>query len=486
MWKLTIEDDEGQRTSLDLSLDEYSIGRAEDASIRLTERNVSRRHVRLASAEDGWVVYDEGSYNGTYLNGERVEEQVGFLEGDVLQLGDYRIELSDASLVQPSLPQEARQVRPDRLVMVIGPAPGHEFPLAVDRISIGRTEDCDVSINHGSVSRLHAEMHLLGQARWEVVDAGSANGIRINGVDLHRGIVEPGDAIEFGDVRLRYVAAGKYFRPAVDVSQQLPAIAGFEPMASSSAAASNVGAKRNAGRLVAVVVALVAVVGLVALLMTNKSGNDNPAPASSAPAIATSEAEAKTLLKAAHRLADEKDDLAGAHNMLKSIPDGPVRDSDAFRALEDRWADSMFKLVEQTTKLDQKRKILNEISEAKSVSQDKRLRAAKLASELGPAIDLDRPRRSGSKARAVPASRNQAAAQSRTSTAPGKPKPKKAGSNKFDMTSQKSVLLSKLNSGTASESNLKALRSICSTQGDRACRNRAHAALQAIRKKKNK
>ena len=48
MWKLTIEDDEGQRTQLDLGHEEYTIGRAEDRHIRLTERNVSRRHARIA------------------------------------------------------------------------------------------------------------------------------------------------------------------------------------------------------------------------------------------------------------------------------------------------------------------------------------------------------------------------------------------------------------------------------------------------------
>ena len=39
MWKLTIEDDEGKRTPLPLVRDEYTIGRGEENTVRLTERN---------------------------------------------------------------------------------------------------------------------------------------------------------------------------------------------------------------------------------------------------------------------------------------------------------------------------------------------------------------------------------------------------------------------------------------------------------------
>ena len=44
MWKLVIEDDEGKRTVVPLTRDDYTIGRKEGNTIRLTERNVSRDH----------------------------------------------------------------------------------------------------------------------------------------------------------------------------------------------------------------------------------------------------------------------------------------------------------------------------------------------------------------------------------------------------------------------------------------------------------
>jgi len=40
MWKLTIEDDQANKTVVHLVRDEYSVGRAEDNTVRLTERNI--------------------------------------------------------------------------------------------------------------------------------------------------------------------------------------------------------------------------------------------------------------------------------------------------------------------------------------------------------------------------------------------------------------------------------------------------------------
>ena len=47
MWKLVIEDDETKRTSVPLTRDDYTIGRKEGNTIRLTERNVSREHAKI-------------------------------------------------------------------------------------------------------------------------------------------------------------------------------------------------------------------------------------------------------------------------------------------------------------------------------------------------------------------------------------------------------------------------------------------------------
>src|SRR6185436_18011632 len=113
---------------------------------------------------------------------------------------------------------------PNRMVMLVGPTPGVEYPLDRERLTIGRAEDATISVNHNSVSRLHCEIHALGDGRFEIVDKGSSNGVRVNSVELKRSIIEAGDVIELGDVRFKFIGAGHVFVPGPNESQQLTAI----------------------------------------------------------------------------------------------------------------------------------------------------------------------------------------------------------------------------------------------------------------------
>jgi len=62
------------------------IGRGLVADLRLDENSVSRRHAMLVHDEQGTRVLDDRSSNGTFVNGERVE-QAELKHGDVLLLG---------------------------------------------------------------------------------------------------------------------------------------------------------------------------------------------------------------------------------------------------------------------------------------------------------------------------------------------------------------------------------------------------------------
>ena len=71
MFKLVISDDEGKTTVVPLVRDEITIGRKEGNTIRLTERNVSRRHARIHRKSADYVLEDLASYNGIVVNGAR-------------------------------------------------------------------------------------------------------------------------------------------------------------------------------------------------------------------------------------------------------------------------------------------------------------------------------------------------------------------------------------------------------------------------------
>ena len=101
MLKLIIEDDEGRKTVVPFVRDEITIGRQEGNTIRLTERNVSRRHARLVRQNGHVLVEDLGSYNGVRINGERIQGQTQVADGDLIQIGDYDLALQKEAAAQP-------------------------------------------------------------------------------------------------------------------------------------------------------------------------------------------------------------------------------------------------------------------------------------------------------------------------------------------------------------------------------------------------
>jgi pSer/pThr/pTyr-binding forkhead associated (FHA) protein len=85
---LTIWSD-GQAQQLPLSGARVTIGRGEQASVRLSDQGLSRVHASLnQDAQRVWVL-DEGSTNGTFVNGQRVPASGTILkDGDQISLGD--------------------------------------------------------------------------------------------------------------------------------------------------------------------------------------------------------------------------------------------------------------------------------------------------------------------------------------------------------------------------------------------------------------
>jgi pSer/pThr/pTyr-binding forkhead associated (FHA) protein len=240
MHKLLIEDDEGKTVAVPLIREEITIGRLEGNTIRLTEQNVSRRHARLLLRDKQLKVEDLGSYNGTKLNGNPLTGPALLKDGDVILIGDYRLGIKEdaqaapppnpavaplpvpgpgpllASPVaemmegQPTIPvstmmaQMAASEIKARLVVTGRVLSGQEFSLDRPSQVIGRTSENDIILNHKSISRHHAKILREGK-RFVIVDLESANGIRVGGAEHERTELDPGDLIELGEVKLRFI-----------------------------------------------------------------------------------------------------------------------------------------------------------------------------------------------------------------------------------------------------------------------------------------
>jgi hypothetical protein len=73
----------------------FTIGRTHDCDLRIADLSVSRLHAELERGEDGWLLADLDSHNGTRVNGWRIREPVPVRAGDVLQFGSAVFVLHD-------------------------------------------------------------------------------------------------------------------------------------------------------------------------------------------------------------------------------------------------------------------------------------------------------------------------------------------------------------------------------------------------------
>ncbi|MCB2214107.1 FHA domain-containing protein [bacterium] len=102
---------EGQRWKI---MSDMVLGRDSNCDIVVPMRQVSRQHARLTAGQDGVLLEDLGSKNGTYLNSSLVREPVLLTDGDELQisLAQHFIFLSsDATMPLEGLPLEMQKRR---------------------------------------------------------------------------------------------------------------------------------------------------------------------------------------------------------------------------------------------------------------------------------------------------------------------------------------------------------------------------------------
>jgi pSer/pThr/pTyr-binding forkhead associated (FHA) protein len=80
-------------TTIDLADSQITIGRADDATLMLTDDYASTRHARLFPQDGQWLVEDLGSTNGTYLDRQKVTRPTPVPVGVPIRIGKTVLEL---------------------------------------------------------------------------------------------------------------------------------------------------------------------------------------------------------------------------------------------------------------------------------------------------------------------------------------------------------------------------------------------------------
>jgi len=199
--------------------DDITIGRDNDNQIVLKGEGVSRHHARIQRTMQGnYTITDLGSTNGTYLNKNRLEEEipVSWQIGDIVQIGVYAIQVGRVGddgepipfhpyydprvdgipttvMTAPipnrmpmyaSPPVTDDQVGFDRLVFYSKMHPTTAFAIDKDHLTIGRGTDQDIQIPGTNISRHHALLERTAEGIYRLTDMESDNGIWIGDLQL--------------------------------------------------------------------------------------------------------------------------------------------------------------------------------------------------------------------------------------------------------------------------------------------------------------
>ena len=66
---------------------QYTIGRSSDNDFTIDDASVSRYHAKIIQTASGIVICDNGSSNGTFINGNRINQESPLKKNDILKLG---------------------------------------------------------------------------------------------------------------------------------------------------------------------------------------------------------------------------------------------------------------------------------------------------------------------------------------------------------------------------------------------------------------
>ena len=93
---------------------------------------------------------------------------------------------------------------PALIVRAGGGRAGETFPLEHERITIGRSPDCEIFLDDVTVSRKHAVIAKKGDD-FRIEDEGSLNGTFVNKKRVESAELEDGDELQIGKFRLTYL-----------------------------------------------------------------------------------------------------------------------------------------------------------------------------------------------------------------------------------------------------------------------------------------
>ncbi len=194
-----------------------SFGRAPDNTIDFQDPDVSVYHAVIRCTALGFIVEDQSSTNGTWVNGHRVPSHL-LTDGDSLHIGkselrflvdtdksddgDSEYDWGDKTNFSEDVPVLAH------LDFLVGTMEGETVGLTEDQQMFGRRPNCLVTLSDLRISGIHFGITRIDN-QYHITDLQSANGTELNGQRLTQTAkLKTGDLISLGDTIAEFRVAG--------------------------------------------------------------------------------------------------------------------------------------------------------------------------------------------------------------------------------------------------------------------------------------
>jgi len=206
--------------TFELGQEPAKIGRARDNDIIVENLSVSRHHATIQFEDGKYLLIDNKSANGVFVNGVKIN-RAELADNDIVSIGKHRLHYS-ASGSTSRITQEKTQIdenaklepikgqdgidRIPYLTVTRGNLVGLTYPMTKLKSTIGRSHQNDIRINDWLVSRKHASI-TYQNGTFKLEDLGSWHGTTVNSESIREKDLKADDEILMCNSLLKFSLA---------------------------------------------------------------------------------------------------------------------------------------------------------------------------------------------------------------------------------------------------------------------------------------
>ncbi len=183
--------------------EKYTLGSDSACDVKVLSPGVQSQHAELRINGDQVHIVNLVDGDALTVNGKPVTGPTPLKVGDVLKLGKEAFDLVDPKSVSRPKPAAAPTTQGWAFKALNTALAEKQFPLAGQQ-SIGRSQDCDISLGVVHLSRKHAQVTVTDNGL-KIEDLNSSNGTYLNGKKVSQAIAIAGDEVSFDTLRFRVI-----------------------------------------------------------------------------------------------------------------------------------------------------------------------------------------------------------------------------------------------------------------------------------------